>query len=150
MKQKGYLLIEIMMASAVIVLVLTALVSATITSLRNTSFAKQKVVATAYTKEALEFVRSKRDQAEDWEAFAAFYNGNKLFGKDDEEISLEDCPLTSPQPNIDNFYMRCVNFEDIANGKKVTATVSWASGICSAGSFCHQVQSITYFTKWQE
>lgn len=61
---KGQTLIELVVVVAVIVMVVGALVFATIASLRNSSFAKNQAQATKLAQEGLERVRTGRDRNE--------------------------------------------------------------------------------------
>ncbi len=60
--QNGQSLIEVIVASVVGILVVTALVLATIFSLRNASFAKNSAQATKLAQEGMEKVRTLRDR----------------------------------------------------------------------------------------
>lgn len=60
--RKGQSLVELIVVVAVIVIVVGALVFATIASIRNASFAKNQAQATKYAQEGLERVRSGRDR----------------------------------------------------------------------------------------
>lgn len=62
MNSKGQSLIEVLIATTVGILVVTALTFATIFSLRNASFAKNSVQATKLAQEGLERVRTLRDR----------------------------------------------------------------------------------------
>lgn len=61
-RQAGQSLIEVIVAAAVGILVVTALTFATIFSLRNASFAKNSAQATKLAQEGIERVRSGRDR----------------------------------------------------------------------------------------
>lgn len=59
---KGQSLVEVVVASAVGILVVSALVFAAIFSLRNANFAKNQAQATKLAQEGMEKVRSNRDR----------------------------------------------------------------------------------------
>ena len=61
MREKGQSLFEIMLALAVVTLVIMAIVSLTSTSIRNTTYSKNKTLATRYSQEATEWLRGERD-----------------------------------------------------------------------------------------
>ena len=61
-RQAGQTLIELVIAVAVIVIVVGALVFATISSIRNAQSAKNQTLATKYAQEGLERVRVGRDR----------------------------------------------------------------------------------------
>lgn len=60
--ESGQSLIEVIVASTVAVLVVTALTFATLFSLRNANFAKTSAQATKLAQEGIEWVRSGRDR----------------------------------------------------------------------------------------
>ena len=60
--QSGQSLIEVIVAAAVGILVVTALTFATIFSLRNANFAKNSALATKLAQEGIEWVRTGRDR----------------------------------------------------------------------------------------
>ena len=60
--QAGQTLVEMVVAIAVLIVVILALLSITTTSIRNASFSRDQVLATKYAQEAMEKVRSWRDQ----------------------------------------------------------------------------------------
>lgn len=62
LNDRGQNLIELLVAMTVGIIVVGALVFATISSLRNTSLAKNKIQATKLAQEAIERVRSARDR----------------------------------------------------------------------------------------
>ena len=90
---KGQTLIELVIVVAVIVLVVGALVFATISSIRNATLAKNQSQATKLAQEGLEKVRSLRNRNEDGKV--DYLNGNthiykfsELLRSDSEAISF--------------------------------------------------------------
>src|SRR5690348_13885888 len=59
--QSGQSLIEVMFATAVVALVLIAVLSSIILSLRNARFALEQTKATGYAQATLEWLRQQRD-----------------------------------------------------------------------------------------
>lgn len=84
MSSKGQTLMELVIVVAVIVIVVGALVFATIASLRNAQFAKNQAQATKLAQEGIERVRSIRDRNE-------------------SIVTTITLPLAIPQRNIDKF-----------------------------------------------
>lgn len=62
MSNKGQSLLELVIVIAVAIIVIAALTSATISSLRNANFSKNQLQATKFAQEGLEKVRSIRDR----------------------------------------------------------------------------------------
>lgn len=62
MNKKGQSLIELIIVISVGILVISALTFATIASLRNAQFAKNKIVATKFAQEGIETLKSARDR----------------------------------------------------------------------------------------
>jgi Tfp pilus assembly protein PilV len=58
----GQSLIEVVVSVSVISLILVTLVSAITFSMSNTQYAKSKAIATKHAQEAVEFIRSQRDE----------------------------------------------------------------------------------------
>lgn len=68
-KDKGQSLFEVIMALAIATLIIVALVALASSSIRNTTFSKNKTLATRYSQEATEWLRGQRDT--DWATFYA-------------------------------------------------------------------------------
>lgn len=69
-RQRGQTLIEVMIATTVVGLVMTAVAAIVTISLQNTSRAKAKALATKYTQEGIEYFRAQRNLM-GWESFYA-------------------------------------------------------------------------------
>jgi len=115
-------LLEMVLALAVMVLVVTALVKLTTNAVRNADFAKSKVLATKYEQESLDEARLSRDQ----NRVTFFVDGS------------------CDQSDIVGSFARIR--ECALNGSTMTviATVSWSSGGRS-----HQSQLQTELTNWR-
>ena len=68
--KKGQTLFEMVIALAVVVLVITGIVKAVTTAIKNSTFARNKSEATRYGQEALEWVKTERDK-KSWSNFTA-------------------------------------------------------------------------------
>lgn len=88
--EKGQTLMEVLVASAIGILVVTALVMATVFSLRNASFAKASAQATKLAQEGIEKVRSMRDQND-------LFGGNNFKFCNQQVDSWQDPDLWSCQ-----------------------------------------------------
>lgn len=61
-REGGQTLLEMVVAMAVVIIVVVALTFTTISSLRNSNYAKNQAQATKYAQEGLEIVRAARDR----------------------------------------------------------------------------------------
>ena len=66
--EKGQSLFEVVLALAVITTIVVALIILASNAIRNTTFSKNKTLATRHSQEAMEWLRGERD--EDWDDFA--------------------------------------------------------------------------------
>lgn len=139
--EAGQTFIEIVVALGVAVVIVVALVSATIASMRNAQFAKLQAQATKLSQEALEKARAQRDQ-QGWATFKSSFAGVKCLPSSGVWSSL-GCTDTD---KIDGVFLRSVTFTNVLEEEKksITVTTSWtdANGI-------HQSTLVTYLTKWQ-
>lgn len=145
--EKGQTLLELVVVIAVIVIVVGALVFATVASLRNASFAKNQTQATKLAQEGLEKIRSLRDRDTDGsinynDGVQSAYKFSGLWAID-LSCSVGNCYFYFNSSNTilignatpvnyeiippDNF-RRQFFIEDYTDGtkqKKITAVVSW-------------------------
>lgn len=150
---RGQSLLEIVVATAVAILLITGLLVATSVSLRTSQNGQQRSKALKYAQEGIELTRSLRDSL-DWASFTAYdpnagsasttwclvAAGNWKQGACDPVVDA-----------IDGVYTRAVTFEwndrDSDPNKyrmEVTVTVSWDQ----AGQ-TKSVTLATYFTQWK-
>lgn len=163
MLSKGQSLLELVIVIAVAIIVIGALTSATISSLRNANLSKNQLQATKFAQEGLEKVRSIRDR--DGTVTTPFGGSTTKFSELWNIKLYETC---NPQPCDVNFLLDSVNnsllqnntaFENLGDGfqrriritddssayqnkKTVTVLVSWVD---FAGT--HQSHLITYLRK---
>lgn len=125
-REEGQSLIEVVIALAVAIVAILALVRATVTSIRNADFARNRALATKYAQEALEKVRSYKVE-HTWQDFTD---------------NCESIPLDSPPSPFSAPSLACsLPAEDTC---EVRVTVSWtdASGL-------HQSELVTRLTNWK-
>ncbi len=145
-KKSGMMMIEVMLALAVVVLVLTALTAAATVALRNSKYAQNVVLANHYTQQGLEITRQKRDEAVDWNSFIGSYVGYKRL---DSDLNWSDCPNPpacpnySASPNLGIFY-RCLHITDTTDSVTVEIFVSWKES-----GKDHQARAATILSKWE-
>jgi Tfp pilus assembly protein PilX len=125
-QDKGQSLVEVIMALAVALLVVVALVRATVTSIRNARFAKDKALATKYAQEGIEAVRAYRDGV-DWSTFIS---------------GCSSPPGLSDPPASFTRKINCSGSDD--SKRDVTVTVSW-----SDASGDHESKLETSLTNWK-
>ena len=139
---KGQMLIEVLIALGIVVLVLVALLSAAIVSVRNSRFSQSIVSANQYTQEGIEKARQVRDQAFSWSDFTSSYSGPKGLNS---SLNWDVVCPTPDNPNL-GIFTRCVDFDnsDISGElSTVTVTVSWTEG-----SRLYSSQAVTILSKW--
>ena len=126
--EKGQALLEIVVALAVVVIVVSALVKLITISIKNASFARNESLATKYAQEAIEKVRAYRDE-NTWDAFVSSCS------------SKPDLGLSDPPPPFSLLPISCA---DSGDSRTVKVTVSWTD---AQGT--HESELTTYLTNWQ-
>jgi type II secretory pathway pseudopilin PulG len=149
LKNQGQSLLEVLIALAVIILVATGLIRAVITSIKAADFSRKSSQATSYCQQAMEDIRSYRDQI-GWTNFSNNSNGTSLlYGEADtlaNPLNLGACTYpTSFTGNINNIFMRCIKLDKDGDNVKATVTVYWQD----ADNVIHSSQVVSLFTKWQ-
>ncbi|MFH0863899.1 MAG: hypothetical protein V1858_02345 [Candidatus Gottesmanbacteria bacterium] len=155
-KNKGQFLIETLIALAASILIISGLVTAVTSAVKNAQFSKNQALATKYATEGMEWVRSQRDQ--NWSTFyplsttsspgnrycistlpTSTWPSTNACGTSDyisgpssatvfkREVLLFTEPATLPEIKI-----------------KATITVSWSD---AGGN--HKSNLESYFTNWQ-
>jgi len=149
--EKGQSLFEVVLALAIATLIVVALVALASSAIRNSTFSKNKSLATRYSQEATEWLRGERDA--DWDIFYA-RTVNPLYCVKSlswTEASIGSC--TSGQEITGTVYKREIGFTrstvDVGgvpkNVVEAEINVYWqdAQGI-------HEVKSVTNFTDWRD
>jgi len=141
--QCGQSLFEVVVAVGVFALIIAAIVGLATSSIRNTTFTRNNALATRYSQEAVEWLRTQRDT--DWTSFHTravavppTYCMANLSWAD-----FGDCGLSDEI--AETILFRQVDFSDVTD-TSVTATIttSWTD---SQGT--HQVEVSTEFTDWR-
>jgi len=113
-KNSGQSLLEMVVALGIVILVILGLVAVTTVAVRNASFSRNQALATKYGQEAIEKIRSFREE-ETWETFVGECETFDL-GLAPAGFSLSrDCYFPG---TLDN----CTNQHDIC---EVKVSVSW-------------------------
>ena len=142
---EGQSLFEVVLALALSTLIIVALVSLVSSSIRNSSYSRNKTYATRYTQEATEWLRGQRDG--DWDVFST----NFLFCPTPphvqclDTLAWENCGTCSDTEFIGNIFKREISFTDIeVDSVTVEVKTYWSD---SQG--IHEVRSSTILTDWR-
>ena len=142
--EMGQSLFEVVVAIGVIAIVIVGIVSVATSTIRNTSFTRNKALATRYTQEAIEWLRGQRDT--NWVTFHTNADTPpRIYCLD--TLSWTNSGVCGASETIggDTILLRQVAFSNIVPAE-ITAnvTVSWTD---SQGT--HQVTTSTVFTDWR-
>lgn len=146
MNNSGQSLLEIIVATGVVILLITGLVVGTSVSLRTSQYGQSRSHAIKYAQEGVELVRNLRDSNE-WDTFITNDTDSgpaattKCLSKDHKWSTAIPCST-----NIDNVYTRSVSFQwnEAANRMEVSVGVSW-----DESGQTKDVTLDTYFTQWR-
>ena len=145
--QEGQSLFEIMLALAVSTLIIVAIVSLASNAIRNTTYSRNKTLATRFSQEATEWLRGERDA--DFTVFEtrALIPLYCLPSLSWATSSIGSC--SSGQEIVNSIFRREVTFAtSLVNGKTLIQAgikVYWTDG---QGQ--HEVRSVTNFSDWRE
>ncbi|MFC1727227.1 hypothetical protein ACFL0Y_01765 [Patescibacteria group bacterium] len=129
-RKSGQSLLEIMLAVMISVLALLALGRLTMLSVRNTSFSRDRTLATHYTQQAYERLRAFRDMVPTW----------NLFKNDCQAGSV---PLGTPDPPF-QLAWTCDCTPESGTVCQIDIEVSWESD-----GRPHHSNLNTQITQWQ-
>ncbi len=122
---KGQSIIEVIVALSLVAIVVLALVRVTISSIQNSSFAKDQQIATQYAQEGIENARKLKEENE-----VEFWSKN---GSEEETINKFTRTVTyTPAPGEEDQKM------------EVQVVVTWED---TKGT--HQSDLSTYLTRWK-
>lgn len=132
--QAGFSLVEVILSSAVFVLLVTALVGAYLYGQEATALAGNRARAVMFAEEGLEAVRNIRDPA-----FANLTNGTYGLATTSNQWNF------SGSSDVNGMFTRQVTIGTVtANEKQMSSSVSWTQNAQRAGS----VTLTTYLTNW--
>lgn len=162
--QKGSSLIEAIVALGAIVVTIAAVSILTAVSASNTEYIKNQNTANKYAQAGMEFIKSMKDESYG-KLIQNIPVGTSRCLTGDLPHSVFDTDFSTKVPSgtclgygqsIDNQYRRTVVLDnstdcDVAgatlDSKRVTVNVSWQSGKCSSGQFCHNVTLTSCITQ---
>ncbi len=139
----GQTLIELLVALGAGVIIMVALVGVVVVAGKNSQFAKNQNLATRFSQEGIELIRSKRDQ-QGWTTFYSNYNGQPqcIDASGNFTNMSTDCGK-----NVTNFFNRSASFVDNSGDQtqlEVTVTTSWQEI-----SATHRSKQTTILSKWE-
>lgn len=144
----GQSMFELILAIGIAAFVLTALVSLSTVSVRNTTSSKDNALANRYAQEAIEYIRSERDTV----AWAGFIGtrSNRTWCMSSSPPSWGASGVCGGTTIGTTIYEReavlsTVTLVNTADGVDVVVTVSWNDG---QGS--HEVRHQTQLTYWNK
>ncbi len=140
-RESGQSLIEVLIALAASVAVVSAIVVTVITSLNNAQFTKNQNLATQYSRQGMEIVRQIAKN--NWADFQTYTNRDYCLDKESTSLSTMtglNCGL-----NIDSLFSRQITIIQsgstyCTNSVEVKSSVSWSDSKCQTGSIlCHDI-----------
>lgn len=159
--QRGQTLIEILIAMAIGIVVISVMTVAVTTAVNNANVSKNQNLSTQYAQEGMEIVRQL--QMSNYQLFSSF-SGRYCLANSCTVISAAiggACgknaagTTTNCTSNINNnLYIRQVDVlqpgsigETCDNTTtQVTSSVLWTDGKCPAGSYCHSERIVSCFS----
>lgn len=143
--KRGQSLVEVVVGIGLVTTVLVALVSAMNTGLGNAQFSRNKSKATIYVQEALEWVRSQRDN-ESWQWFVARAHSTDTCGR--TQYCLNSLIFTAGSCGagvFDTIFTRQATLvRQSSDQVRVDVTVSWPEGSRTA-----TVNASTQLSNWR-
>jgi Tfp pilus assembly protein PilV len=137
---KGQSLFEVIIAIGITSMILVAIINTAILSVRNTSFSRNKTLASRHSQQAVEWLRGERDA--NWDTFSARSNtvwcmSNLDWTKNRICTDTDNIPTTP--------FKREISLTN-TSGQQIDAKVKvyWND---SQGY--HEVKVSTYFTDWR-
>ena len=139
-KERGQTLIEVLVALATGVAVISAMAVTVITSLNNVEFTKNQNQATQYSREGIEIVR--RLARSNWATFANYRSTFYCLSQGGAVLTTMTGNNCGQNAGI---FMRQINIEQNSpscqSNAKISSIVSWSDSKCeSSKPFCHEVR----------
>ena len=127
--KSGQMLIETLFALTVVVIVLVALMTAAVVSIKNARYSRNMILANHYVQQAIENTR-------------AYRNRNKFDDLTNCATEREEIEGTIFQRKIE------IDDESQTDRKKITATISWSDSNCGPDNLC-KAEIVTYLSRWE-
>jgi Tfp pilus assembly protein PilV len=140
--KKGQSLIEVVVAIGVVILIVTGLIVAVLSSLRSAQSSKSRSVATKLTQDGIESIRNLRDSG--WATFISKNSVNPwCMGSDGVLVDHPPCAQAIVSGGIS--YGRTAQITSTAiDQATVTVTVTWIEGQTAKNS-----TATTILSKWR-
>lgn len=141
---RGQTLIEVLIAMAMGLVVVSAITIAVISALNNAQFSKNQNLATQYAQEGMEVARRAKNSNN---LLVGNYNYCLAGGSTTLELRLGG----SCGQNINNFFVREVDTavplsDPCPNQLKATVFVQWKDSKCTGANFCNEVRLVSCFS----
>lgn len=161
----GSSLIEVLVVVTILSFVLIAMLNAAMVAIIQTKFARSQTLANRYSQQAIDWIRSTRDNQSKWDDFVQTVFGtdwNNVNNKDSTVYCLTNLSLTIARACgntdfvVNTKFIRQADFMAIKgepgdSGQiQVTVITKWRDGLCANASqtFCHQAKIVTYLSQW--
>lgn len=144
-RESGQSLIEVLIALAASVAVVSAIAVTVITSLNNAEFTKNQNLATQYSREGLEIVRQLAKN--DWNSFYSTYTNQNYCLSTNNTLTVmsgQNCGVNINDSNGHPVFDREININQnspqCVNSVFITSSVLWSDSKCQSGNtLCHNV-----------
>jgi hypothetical protein len=151
----GQAIVEAVVALATILVILSAITVAVLTSISNSDFIKKQTLAKKYAEQGMEYIRYSRNNTPGGGltptpgAFFDFSSGGTYCMNKEDQIPVFETGACGAV-NIDNYFKRemTIHHNDSqcgGGGSKVTIRVSWTSTKCTSDDFCHASELVSCF-----
>ena len=141
---KGQSLFEVMFALSVAAMILVAVVALVATSIRNSTFSKNKALANKYASELSEWLKKERNNG--WNSFS------QQLGTTDSNWCMVDLLWTGQKHSCaasdfitSTIFKRQMDVTAGTNSYEFSITVTWSDGLGD-----HETKSTTVLTDWNQ
>jgi len=145
---KGDTLIEVLIALAAAVVVISTITTLAIVTLNNAQFSRDQDQSTKYAQEGMEVIRGIRNN--NYVGFRS-YSGKYCLAEGD--TSLGSPVAACNTVNVINKYIRFVTIAQNSgcgavstNLTNIVITVLWTDGKCTGGAYCHSSKLTSCFS----
>lgn len=153
-KNNGQTLIELLIALATAVIIVTSITFAVISALRNTDYGKNQNLASSYAQQGMAIITAMRNtDYANFKSLSQYYclasTCTKLTSTDSN--CWQRSGLTC-QPNIGSTFVRQVYIEQNSGtcnnqGANISVNVAWTDGQCQGATvFCHSTNLVSCLT----
>lgn len=141
--KKGQSLVEVIFAVSIAALILIGIVTVVASGVRNTSFSRNKALATRYVQEASEYLREQRDS--DWDTFIPYASPSATYCLSSLSSGLTAGECSSGDEVSDTPFSREVVLSASSSAVvHVVISVEW-----SDAQGLHEVRSVARYTDWR-